>query len=145
MQTNAQLPMTPRIYNPKVKGPRSAIHPELGRCSYQRLLVIQFGFSLHWETLAKLLTRPRIQACFHGFAELRFVQAPHCLAMISFSLYHRVSQKHKRYLEWHLEQTELIVLLSFNWYIICLPVPQLTYLATTHINCCNLKFALEWQ
>lgn len=46
------------MYNPKVKGPRGAIHPELGMSRYQRLLLAQFRLGFSWETLAKLLMRP---------------------------------------------------------------------------------------
>lgn len=61
--------------NPKIKAPRSAIHPELGRCRHQRLLLAQFVLSLFWETLAKLLMRPLTQACFHGLTGLHSVLA----------------------------------------------------------------------
>lgn len=154
MQTNTQLPTTPWMYNPKVKGPRSAIHPELGRCSCQRWLVAQFGFSLYWGMLAKLLMGPCTQACFHGFAELRFVQAPHCLAVISFSLSYSFS-----------EAWEILGVASRTNPMIFMPlamrsltdgsvVPQLVYnlpnCFTTYVSghnsysYCNLKFALEW-
>lgn len=93
-----------------------------------------------WHRLVLASTGELMPSCSwgltHRLASMGFqsfvLSRPHIVSC-DVSHFHRVSQNHERYLEWHLEQTDLMVLLCLNWYITCLTVPQLMYLVTTHI------------